>query len=96
MLDSDLGLQCEVCNMWYHTKCQKISDDMLNFLEKNEGTHWYCKTCNKSMANVLQTLAKMQNRQDKLEKEINDLRNDLKKEINAMKKSFDDSCKKMY
>ena len=39
-----------------------------------------------SMAKVLQTLAKMQDRQDKMEKDINDLRNDLKKEINAMKK----------
>ena len=28
----------------------------------------------------------MQNRQDKMEKDINDLMNDLKKEINAMKR----------
>ena len=28
---------------------------------------WYCKSCNKSMTKVLHTLAKMQERQDKLE-----------------------------
>ena len=56
MLDMDSGLQCEVCDLWYHTKCQKVSDDMFEFLEKNAGTHWNCKSCSKSMAKVLQTL----------------------------------------
>ena len=79
-------MRCVTCGK-NHTKCQTVSDEMLHFLEKNECTHWYCKTCNKSMAKVLQTLAKMQDRQDKMEKDITDLRNNLKKEIYAMKKS---------
>ena len=65
--DMDSSLQYEVCDLWYHTKCQKVSDNMFEFLDKNAGTHWYCNSYNKSMAKVLQTLAKMQERRDKLE-----------------------------
>ena len=28
------GLQCELCDLWYLTKCQKVSDDMFVTDEK--------------------------------------------------------------
>ena len=31
VLDTDFGLQCEVCNLWYHNNCQKVSKICLNF-----------------------------------------------------------------
>ena len=31
VLDTDSGLQYEVCDLWYHNQCQKVSDDMFEF-----------------------------------------------------------------
>ena len=33
---TDSDLQSDACDLWYHTKCQKLSDDiMFEFLNKN-------------------------------------------------------------
>ena len=43
--------------------------------------HWHCAECNKNAVGVLKMIKVMQERQDRMEKEINE----LKKEINGVK-----------
>ena len=55
--DRERGLLCEVCNAWYHTKCQGVLTEVYNFLQKNDGIHWYCNGCEKGVAQLLQSMA---------------------------------------
>lgn len=83
--ETDAGIQCEVCEDWYHPKCQKVNDDVYKFLGQNAGVHWYCNGCNKGVAKLFQAIAKLQARQDKLEdkvevvaEEVTEMKDDIK------------------
>ena len=52
--------------------------------------HWHCADCNKNAVGVLKLIKLMQERPDRMEKEISE----LKKEINGIKKCADDASKK--
>jgi len=36
VLASQLGLKCDACGFWHHNKCEKVSDDIYDFLAKHE------------------------------------------------------------
>src|SRR5271156_1313686 len=76
--DRDCGLECEVCELWFHSKCQKVSDDAYQCLSNNPTMHWYCSGCNKGVAKILQALAKVQAKQEKLEKDLNECQVQIK------------------
>jgi len=44
VLEQENGVMCEICNNWYHCKCQGISDQLYRILNQY-GTelHWFCK-----------------------------------------------------
>lgn len=88
VLAKDTGLQCEVCDVWFHTKCAKITDDAYVFLEKNETMHWYCKECDKGMVKMLQSIKRLENRQDKVESDLTEIKQsvvDMKADIQSFK-----------
>ena len=66
----DKGVQCEVCEVWFHCKCQGISDDTYKVMKKELSLHWYCAGCEKGMAKIMESVIKIQKRQEKLEDEI--------------------------
>jgi len=37
--EREKGLLCEVCNEWYHIKCQNVSAETYSFLQKDVGIH---------------------------------------------------------
>jgi len=39
--ETDTGILCEVCEDWFHPKCQKIAHDVYTYLGQNAGVHWY-------------------------------------------------------
>jgi len=43
--DKDIGVQCELCGVWYHGECQDVSKEAYKMLTKNEVIHWFCKMC---------------------------------------------------
>lgn len=88
VLAKENGLQCEVCEDWFHAKCQKVSDDAYKFLGKNDCMHWYCKTCDKGVVKMLQSLQKLETRQDKLETEMTEMKDmmvEMKADIQTIK-----------
>ena len=68
--DKDKGLQCEVCDFWFHAKCQNISEEAYKLLIDNEAMHWYCSSCNRSVVNILKTLAGIKSWQEKTDQEL--------------------------
>ena len=42
----DMGLECDVCKVWAHTKCEKITiDEYKVFEKKHSPSIWICKEC---------------------------------------------------
>lgn len=74
--DSDHGLQCEVCELWFHIGCQGITEESYESLKLIATAHWYCSRCDKGVAKILKSLAVVQGKQEKLEKELNEVKKD--------------------
>ena len=32
----ECGVLCEICETWYHAKCEKVQDDTYEFLKRDE------------------------------------------------------------
>jgi hypothetical protein len=75
--ERDKGLFCEVCDFWYHAKCQNVSSETYVFLQKNTGLHWYCKSCDKGVSKLLHSMSLIQKRQDMLEGELTGMKADI-------------------
>ena len=58
VLDSQKGLKCDCCNSWLHTDCERVSDDVYQFLcdhEAEKSINWYCKHCTNVMGHLMLT-----------------------------------------
>ena len=42
---SENGIQCDKCDMWVHTKCEKIPDHLYEEYNLNEEKEFLCKKC---------------------------------------------------
>ena len=85
----DKGVLCEICEVWFHAKCQGISDEAYKILQKEQSLHWYCKGCEKGMAKILETVTRIQKRQDQLEDEMLKMvtsMNEMKARLNEVTK----------
>jgi hypothetical protein len=83
--DVDNGLQCEICEFWFHTKCEKVSNETYKSIQDNESIHWFCKDCNKGAAKVLRMVSKLQERQEKLEEKFEEELGKVKSELAEIK-----------
>jgi len=63
----DKGILCEICDRWFHTKCQKVSEDTYRVLKKESNLHWYCIGCDKGAAKIFEALTKVQVRVEAVE-----------------------------
>jgi hypothetical protein len=80
------GILCEICETWYHIKCQGVTEDTYRYLQKEQGIHWYCKGCDNGVAKVLKVISGLQKRQDKLKREVGV----VSEEITEMRKEVQD------
>lgn len=84
------GLECEVCERWYHCECQGVSEEVYKVLDQ-ECVHWYCYSCDKRVGKLVKTVAKLEERQEKLEVGLTETRNEVSvvkdevRKLNTMK-----------
>jgi predicted nucleic acid-binding Zn-ribbon protein len=83
---NEKGILCEICETWYHIKYQGVTEDTNIYLQKEQGIHWYCKGCDKGVAKVLKVISGLRKRQDKLEREVGV----VSEEITEMRKKVQD------
>lgn len=67
--EKELSLQCEICECWSHALCEKISEEVMQVLQR-ENFHWYCMKCNSGVGKMLKVVIKMQDRMDTMEDHI--------------------------
>lgn len=74
------SINCDACEQLYHIKCQKVSEDKLNFLvqPENADAHWFCSTCNKSSSKFFKMYASLTKRQDEMDREVKEVKGNVK------------------
>lgn len=84
------AVECEVCERWFHIKCVGVAVATYKvLLGAEKSIHWFCKGCDKGVVSIWK---KLQERQDKLEKEVVELREEvkgLKGKIGKMETGFE-------
>ena len=71
--NGEAEIQCEICEHWWHTKCQKIGEEAFEVLQRGNA-HWYCLPCNDGVGSLMAEIIKLQSKQDKYEDEINEIK----------------------
>ena len=80
--DQEAGVLCEICGIWYHCRCQGISDPLYKAMSQfSTDLHWFCKVCKAGAEKLLAIVTKMQMKVERLEEEIMRLKNDITTEI---------------
>ena len=79
--NSDKALMCNICEQWYHAKCQRVTNAEYEFLsdKPNESIQWYCKSCRGASLKLFKIVTVMHKRQEELEKQVTDIRQDINK-----------------
>ena len=40
------GIQCDACDVWFHTKCDRLPDsEYMRLINTDSEDPWYCSTC---------------------------------------------------
>jgi len=74
VLASQLSLKCDACGFWHHNKCEKVSDDIYDFLAKHEDVPsilWFCKKCTVTTKKMMGMLISVHEHQQQLEDKLN-------------------------
>ena len=64
------GVQCEVCDRWYHSKCQGVNESTYKAMTECKGIHWFCTMCNDGAEKLLPLLTKIQDKISMMELNI--------------------------
>ena len=83
---TEKGVQCELCELWFHSKCEDIHDDTYKLLNQDK-IHVYCGRCDKAAGQILKSILKLNERLDKLEENQNTFKN----EVNTTIQDFADT-----
>ena len=43
--NNENGIQCDICNLWYHRECLKLSEEEYRIQRRNEMSKWFCEKC---------------------------------------------------
>jgi uncharacterized protein YlaN (UPF0358 family) len=95
VLSADLGLQCDICEEWSHAKCVNITDAEYQFLKDHKGIDWFCSQCKKIIASVIKTSASFKERQDKLDKEVDGIKEELESKLEKVEKDVESKLNKI-
>ena len=73
---------CDVCKTFYHQQCGGLSDELFDIVTRFgvQGTQeipWHCNICRKYAKGMIDDMINLKRRQDKLEKEMNVVKEQL-------------------
>jgi hypothetical protein len=89
--DQENRVMCELCDKWFHAKCQNTPDSMYKALNQfSKELHWFCSGCKAGAEKLLTVVAKLQFKVDKLEEELARINLELQAEVARMTKEIRD------
>ena len=84
--DSDQGVQCEKCELWFHAGCQQIPKAAYEALVSFKILSWFCPECKKSVKARDENIPRLET----LEKKVDSLGDSLVKHMELVTKSLKD------
>ena len=87
--DKELGVQCELCDKWFHTGCVKIPEDVYKVLGKIANLHWFCEVCNSNACKLFVTLTKLNERVGQLESDVKNNQAEVSNRLGKVEKETD-------
>ena len=85
--NEDSGMECEICEQWFHIKCQKITKVEYNYIKGGlkkkslSKMQWYCQTCDRMAAKFMKTMTNLHLKQGKMEERINKLEDEINRKV---------------
>ena len=85
--EEDPAMKCEICEQWYHIKCQNITKAEYNYIQGRtkkkslNKMHWYCLTCDRMAVNIMKTMTILHVKQQKIEEEMAKLENKINQKV---------------
>ena len=77
-----IGVLCEVCNVWFHCRCQQISDKMYEAMQSfKDDLHWFCSGCRGGAGKLLAVISVLQTKFDKMEVELTRAKTEYSSEL---------------
>lgn len=61
------GIQCDVCDVWWHAVCAGLVSNLCESLGKNQQLHWYCAKCNSGVGKLIEEVMRTNERLDIVE-----------------------------
>jgi DNA repair exonuclease SbcCD ATPase subunit len=92
--DIEKGVQCELCEAWFHCKCEGLQEDTYRLM-KQDKIHFYCGRCDKAAGRLLKNVSNLMKRQDKLEEEIKKINETIKIFIDTFSEEAKTQAEKM-
>ena len=86
-MNEDFAMECEICDQWFHIKCQNITKAEYNYIKggskKNSLSkmHWYCHTCDRMAGNFMKTMTNLHVKQEKIEERIGSLEDKINEKV---------------
>lgn len=77
--DDDEALCCDICDTWYHIKCENVSKSKYSFLQEegNDDISWHCKGCSRAAKKINDALVLLQRKQEQLEVRVDHISQEL-------------------
>lgn len=67
--DTDNAVECEVCEVWFHIKCEDIPETVYNFMVKQEAgkqLSWHCSFCARGCIKLNSKVKKLDEQQKEM------------------------------
>lgn len=73
---SEKAVQCELCELWFHSRCENIADETYKLMNQDK-IHFYCGRCDKSAGSILKIVYDIQKKQDTMAGELNRVKDEV-------------------
>ena len=85
--NEDFAMECEICDQWFHTKCQNITKAEYNYIKGGSKKkslskmQWYCRTCDRMAVNFMKTMTNLHVKQEKIEERVGSLEETINEKV---------------
>jgi len=92
------GMQCDGCGFWHHPACEKMDDDVYEFLQEHNGEPsllWYCKKCVMTSKKVMTMMMMMCEQQQQLEERVKEMSQNMQQKLSDIVERLDSRDKEI-
>ena len=75
--DTNKGIECSYCNIWYHALCVEIDEDAYVCVRKLAGFKWYCDGCNDKVNTLIVKAVSLESQVHTIQTEHNEIKQRL-------------------